>query len=216
MWRSLLRVEKVVVGPLSSNSYLVYDPDTNEGIIIDAGGDGDKIVALVDKACVKVNYLCCTHAHFDHILAADHVKDALGCKFLIHKDDAWLLEVAAESAKKYVEDIVPRIAEPDGYLYDGYTFKVGQHLLRVLHTPGHTPGSISVVGDRFVFTGDTLFAGTVGRTDFLGGNAEQLADSLSKKLMSLPDDYVVYPGHGRSTTIGTERRNNPFIKLVRR
>jgi glyoxylase-like metal-dependent hydrolase (beta-lactamase superfamily II) len=94
--------------------------------------------------------------------------------------------------------------------------EIGQHLLRVLHTPGHTPGSVSIVGDGFVFTGDTLFAGTVGRTDFPGGNAEQLADSLSKKLMSLPDYYVVYPGHGRPTTIGAERRGNPFINLTKR
>jgi len=204
----LLRIEKVVVGPLSSNSYLVYDPEMHEGIIIDAGGDGDKIVALVDRAGVKVGYLCCTHAHFDHTLAADYVRSVLGCKFLIHKDDVWLLEMAAKSARKYVE--------PDGYLYDGYMIEVGQQPLKVLHTPGHTPGSVSIVGDGFVFTGDTLFAGTVGRTDYPGGNAEQLADSLSKKLMSLPDDYVVYPGHGRPTTIGAERRSNPFIKLAKR
>jgi glyoxylase-like metal-dependent hydrolase (beta-lactamase superfamily II) len=194
----LLRVEKVIVGPLSSNSYLVYDSDVKEGIIIDAGGDGDKIVAL------------------DHILAVDYVRDVLGCKFLMHKDDVWLLEVAAKSARKYIGDDVPNISEPDGYLYDGYMLEIGQHLLRVLHTPGHTPGSVSIVGDGFVFTGDTLFAGTVGRTDFPGGNAEQLADSLSKKLMSLPDYYVVYPGHGRPTTIGAERRGNPFINLTKR
>ncbi|MCS7135549.1 MAG: MBL fold metallo-hydrolase [Nitrososphaerota archaeon] len=212
----MLRVERIVVGPLSSNSYLVYDPEINEGIIIDAGGDGDKIVALVDKTGVRVGYLCGTHAHFDHILAADYVKDVLGCKFLIHKDDAWLLEMAAKSAKKYIGDDVPKIAEPDGHLCDGHMLEVGQYILRVLHTPGHTPGSVSIVGDGVVFTGDTLFAGTVGRTDFLGGNAEQLADSLHKKLMSLPDDYVVYPGHGRSTTIGAERKNNPFIKLTKR
>ncbi len=212
----MLRVEKVVVGPLSSNSYLVYDSDTNEGIIVDAGGDGDKIVALVDRVSVKISYLCGTHAHFDHILAANYVRDALDCKFLIHKDDVWLLEIAAKIARKYVGDNIPNIAEPDGYLYDGYVLEIGQHLLRVLHTPGHTPGSVSIVGDGFVFTGDTLFAGTVGRTDFLGGNSEQLVNSLSKKLMSLPDDYVVYPGHGRLTTIGTERRDNPFIKLTRR
>lgn len=211
----MLRVEKVVVGPLSSNSYLVYDSDMNEGIIIDAGADGDKIVALVDRAGVSVGYLYGTHAHFDHILAADYVRDALGCKFLIHKDDVWLLEMAAKSARKYVGVDVPKIAEPDGYLYDGYIIEVGQHLIRVLHTPGHTPGSMSIVSDGVVFTGDTLFAGTVGRTDFPGGNAEQLADSLSKKLMSLPDDYVVYPGHGRSTTIGAERKSNPFIKLAK-
>jgi len=212
----LLHVEKVIVGPLSSNSYLVYDSDVREGIIIDAGGDGDKIVALVDNAGVRVGYLCATHAHFDHILAVDYVRDVLGCKFLMHKDDVWLLEVAAKSARKYIGDDVPNISEPDGYLYDGYMLEIGQHLLRVLHTPGHTPGSVSIVGDGFVFTGDTLFAGTVGRTDFPGGNAEQLADSLSKKLMSLPDYYVVYPGHGRPTTIGAERRGNPFINLTKR
>jgi len=208
----LMRVERVVVGPLSCNAYILYDSDEGVGIVIDAGGDGDKIVALVKGLDVRIGYLIGTHAHFDHVLAAKQVRDALGCEFLIHKDDAWLLELAAESAKKYIGGDVPEIADPDGYLYDGCTLKLGKHSVKVLHTPGHTPGSVSIVGDGFVFTGDTLFAGTVGRTDLPGGNAMQMAESVSKKLMSLPDDYVVYPGHGRPTTIGVERRSNPFIK----
>lgn len=212
----MINVKKLVVGPLSSNAYVVYDSDANAGIIVDAGGDGTKIVALVKRLDVKISHLCGTHAHFDHILAAKQVKDVLSCEFLIHKDDVWLLERAPESIKKYVGDDVPEIAEPDGYLYEGYTLEVGQHIVKVLHTPGHTPGSVSIVSDGLVFTGDTLFAGTVGRTDFPGGNAEQLAESLSKKLMSLPDDYVVYPGHGRPTTIGAEKKSNPFIKIAKR
>lgn len=210
----MVSIKRLVVGPLSSNSYLIYDRECMEGVLIDAGGDPEKIIELIDGLRVDVKLMLATHGHFDHVLGVKHVREELECKFLMHKDDLWLLEESAFYAKMYVDSV--EIAEPDGFLDEGYRVSFGKHTLRVLHTPGHTPGSLCFLGEGFIMTGDTLFAGTVGRTDLPGGSWEQLACSILDKLMSLPDDCIVYPGHGEHTSIGRERMSNPYIiRLIR-
>lgn len=206
---STISIRKVVVGPLSSNSYLLYDEEAKEGILIDAGGDPEKILKLVDSLRIYVRYVVATHGHFDHVIATKVIKDELGCRFLIHRDDVWLLKESELYAKMYVDEV--EIAEPDDFIYEGQRLDFGSHSIVVMHTPGHTQGSVCLLGKGFVMTGDTLFHGAVGRTDLPGGDYEQLARSIVGKLMRLPDDYIVYPGHGGLTSIGSERVNNPYV-----
>ncbi len=208
----MLLIERIIVGSLMSNVYLVFDNVTNEGILIDAGDDADKIIEVIKKNNVEVKRIYATHGHFDHVLAIGELKDYLECKFYIHQDDSPIVEKAAESCRRLLGRGCSDPPRPDGYVKDGDKITVGENVIRVLHTPGHTPGSVSYLTDDVVFTGDTLFAGAIGRHDFPGGNLEQLLKSLNK-LLNLPDHYSVYPGHGPSTTIGVERIYNPFIGL---
>jgi len=206
----LIKVERIVVGPLRTNSYIVYDGEGRSGIIIDPGGDAERIARAVETRGVEASAIYATHAHFDHILAVDQLRRDLSCKFFLHRDDEWLLGRMPSSARGYLGYEVPRIADPDAYAEEGQGIEIGECELRILHTPGHTPGGISIVGEGLAFTGDTLFAGSVGRTDLEGGDAAMLAKSILK-LLSLPDPYEVHPGHGWRTTIGRERAHNPFI-----
>ncbi len=206
----MLLIERVVVGPLMSNAYLVFDNVKGEGILIDAGDDSEKIIETVEKNKIRVKAIYATHGHFDHVLAVGEIKDYFECKFYIHREDLPILEKAAESCKKLLGRDYSNPPNPDGYIKDGDKITVGEYEIKVMHTPGHTPGSVSYLSKDAVFTGDTLFAGAVGRYDFPGGNLEQLLDSL-KKLLKLPDSFSVYPGHGPSTTIGVEKVHNPFI-----
>ena len=208
----MLLIERIVVGPLMSNVYLIFDNVEEEGILIDAGDDPDKIIKIVEKNNVEVKGIYVTHGHFDHVLAIRELQDYLECKFYIHQDDLPILEKAAESYKRLLGRECSNPPSPDGYVKDGEKITIGENEIKVLHTPGHTPGSVSYLTDDSVFTGDTLFAGAIGRHDFPGGSLEQLLNSLNK-LLSLPDNYSVYPGHGPSTTIGVERIYNPFIGL---
>lgn len=179
--------------------------------MIDPGGDADRILEAIRGLGVEVAAIYATHAHFDHVLAVDRVREELSCKFFLHRDDEWLLRRLPESVKRHLGYEVPSVADPDAYAEEGQLIDVGGYGLRVLHTPGHTPGGISLVGEGVAFTGDTLFAGSVGRTDLEGGDAAALSRSLIR-LLSLPDRYEVLPGHGRKTTIGFERAQNPFIR----
>lgn len=207
----MLAVERVEVGPLLSNSYLVFDPVLREGVIIDAGDDAWKILGVVQKYGVRVGAVYATHGHFDHVLAVRELKEALGCRFYIHEGDVFLLRSAAEEARKLIGARYPEPPEPDGHVEDGDEVKVGDEVLKVIHTPGHSPGSVCYLAGEAVFTGDTLFAGSIGRADLPGGDLNKLVDSILSKLFSLPDDSAVYPGHGPSTTIGAEKLYNLYV-----
>lgn len=206
----MLMVDRIIVGLLMSNSYLVFDPVVREGILIDAGDEAEKILKSIDRNRIEVKAIYATHGHFDHILAVRELKEYLGCKFYIHREDLDILEKSTLTYKEVIGERCPEPPAPDGYVEDGDTVKVGDSEIKVLHTPGHTAGSVSYVLDGAVFTGDTLFAGAIGRHDLPGGNLQQLLISLNK-LLSLPEDYSVYPGHGPSTTIGVEKIFNPFV-----
>jgi glyoxylase-like metal-dependent hydrolase (beta-lactamase superfamily II) len=201
-----MQIQTFNVGMLSTNCYVVNCPETKEAIIIDPGFDAsyeaEQIISYVDKNTLKVKFIVNTHGHADHISGDAVLKRKYGVPICIHTFDAPCLNVLGEV-----------ISSASVLLEDGELLKFGQMTLKVMHTPGHTPGGISLVGENLVFTGDTLFAGGIGRTDFAGGSDREMRLSL-KKLLCLPDNYVVYPGHGFVSTIGEEKRVNPFLRWL--
>jgi len=204
-------IDRVVVGALQSNSYIVFDQEFGEGLVIDAGEEPQKIIHRIEEKGIRVEGIYVTHCHFDHILAVRELKEALGCKFYIHRADEEVLKRSVEDAELYLGLSSFDPPKPDGYIDDGDEIRIGRNILKVLHTPGHTPGSISYVFDGGVFTGDTLFAGSIGRTDMFGGDIKLLVKSVVEKLFKLPDQYVIYPGHGPTSTIGVEKKFNPYV-----
>ena len=205
-------MEVVVVGPLGVNCLILGDQQSREGVVVDPGADADVILAAVARLGLKVKYILNTHGHFDHVGCNKQIQEQSAAEFLIHEQDLVLLSQAAKSARQYglqVEDS----PLPDRYLTDGLRLEFGDHGIEVLHTPGHTRGGCSLLlrEERVVITGDTLFADSVGRTDLPGGSHEQLIASIKNKLMPLEDETLVWPGHGPSSTIGRERRSNPYL-----
>lgn len=201
-----MQIQTFNVGMLSTNCYVVSCTETKEAIIIDPGFDhtheADQIIRYVDENCLKVKFIVNTHGHLDHIRGDGILKRKYEVPIFIHAYDASCLD-------EFGLDFSPA----NVLLEDGGVVKFGGVTLKVMHTPGHTVGGISLVGEKLVFTGDTLFAGGIGRTDFEGGYDRDMRKSL-EALLGLPDDYVVYPGHGGISTIGKERRFNPFLRWL--
>ena len=205
-------IETIVVGPLGVNCLILGDKQSKEGVVIDPGADCEMILGAVDRLGLTIKYLINTHGHFDHVGCNGPILKETGAEFLIHEKDLDLLKMASRSAHKYglvVEDS----PAPGRYLVDGMRLDFGRRSIEVLHTPGHTEGGCCLLlrNEKLVVTGDTLFADSVGRTDLPGGSHEILMASIKDKLMPLEDDTLVWPGHGPSTTIGHERRLNPYI-----
>ena len=189
-------LKRLVVGPYASNCYIVGSEKTKEGIIIDPGADADKILETVQESEFKIKLIVITHGHVDHVSALDEVREATGAEAAIHANDAGGREEETGKLK---------------FFNGGETIEVGELRFTVLHTPGHSPGGISLFGHGILFSGDTLFNYGIGRYDLPDSSLSQLTDSLSK-LLSLPDDTVVLPGHGPDTTVSTEKRGNPFLR----
>lgn len=202
-------LDKLIVGPLEVNCYILGDEETKEAAVIDPGDEDDRILDLLNEKGLKLRYIINTHAHFDHVGVNQSLKEATGAEIMIHEGDKDLLRVAGEQAFLYGLDVPP--SEPDRFLRDDDEICIGEIKLRVLNTPGHSDGCICLLGNGFVFTGDTIFAGSAGRTDFPGGNMGKLLKSIRERLATLDDNIKVYPGHGPETTIGFEKRNNPFF-----
>ncbi len=203
-------LKKIEVGALAANCYILSCDKTKETVIIDPGGDYPLIKKELERGDFQIKYILATHCHFDHIGAVGEVKREYSADFLIHKLDEGILKRAASSAKKWGISIsLP--PSPDGYLIDGQILRFGQVKLKIMHSPGHSPGSVCFYDAKKIFTGDTLFLGSVGRWDFPGGSLKDLAKSV-KKILSLNENLKVYPGHGPETTIEKEKRNNYFIK----
>lgn len=201
------------VGPLETNCYLVWDSESNSAALIDPGSFPNELSEAIGAASLRVEWIVNTHCHFDHTAGNSAAKDSLGAPLAIHELDLSGLERMHVSAAEFMPGLmVPQSPKPDRLLREGDTLRLGDSELKVVHTPGHSPGSISLVSEGIVFSGDTLFAGGVGRTDLTGGDWEVLMRSLSEKLMALPDDTLVLPGHGPGTTIGRERIANPFVR----
>ncbi|MBU0543872.1 MAG: MBL fold metallo-hydrolase [Proteobacteria bacterium] len=202
-------IKDLSVGPIMANCFIVGCEKTREAAVIDPGDEPDKILLTLAGLKLKVKYIINTHGHFDHVGGNKRMKDATGADILIHSLDAPMLGYISQSASAWgmnAEDSPP----PDLMLKDGDKIKFGDITLKVIHTPGHSPGGISLYSDGFVFVGDTLFAGSIGRTDFPGGDFDTLISSIRKKLFVLGDDVRVFTGHGPETTIGAEKKYNPF------
>ena len=205
-------IKSLTVGPIMANCYILGCEKTGAAIVVDPGDDVDKILLILAEAKLKVKYIINTHGHFDHVGGNMKLKETTGADILIHADDAPMLNHLQEAAASFglSSDNSPA---PDRLLKDGDSISCGSIMLEVLHTPGHSPGGISLFTQNAVFVGDTLFAGSIGRTDLPGGNFDILKSSIHNKLFVLPDDVTVYPGHMGTTTIGREKRYNPFVGI---
>jgi len=208
--RDEMLIETVVVGPLQVNCYVVGCETTGEAIVIDPGDEAEWVAEVVRHRGWTVRRIVNTHAHFDHLGGVRELKELTGAPFALHEAELPLVQSFVRQALFFGF----RVGDPpevDDFLAEGDEVAFGEVRLKVLHTPGHSPGGISLVGDGVVFVGDELFAGSIGRTDLPGGDYETLINSVRTKLFTLEDDTIVYPGHGPATTIGRERRYNPFF-----
>jgi hydroxyacylglutathione hydrolase len=203
-----MMIKKFVVGSLESNCFIIADEKLKECLITDPGDEPDRILDFIHENNFKVKYIVCTHAHFDHVAAVSDIKKDTDALVVIHKDDIELYKSTKNQAAQWGFDIDPQ-PEPDMLVSEGDRIVVGELRFKVLHTPGHSPGGICLYGEGILITGDTLFSGSVGRTDLYGGNMADLRRSF-KRLMSLPDSIRILPGHGPESTIGREKTANFF------
>lgn len=203
--------EILTVGPLGVNCYIVGDDKTREAIVVDPGGNARDILDTLRREQLQCVAIVNTHAHFDHIIALTEVRERTGAPFMLHVDEAKVLASASLGAKMF-GFAMAQLKPAERLLRDGDAVRFGDVSLKILHTPGHTPGGICLLGDGWVISGDTLFQAGIGRTDLPGGDYATLMASIRDKLLTLPDAMVVYPGHGDSTTIGEERQLNPFLR----
>ena len=197
-------------GPLEVNCYIIGCEKTAKAAVVDPGGDADKIMALLGTLGLDLQFVVNTHGHFDHIGANRSLVEATGAQLLIHKADSPLLHQAKAHAAMFGLS-TESSTEPARELLDGDVIQLGDLSIRTIHTPGHSPGGICLYVEDCLFVGDTLFAGSIGRTDLPGGDYQQLISSIVDRLMPLPDQTRVFPGHGPATTIGNEKRHNPFL-----
>ncbi len=211
MRRSVLIIKKLEVGPIMANCFILGCESTKEAVVIDPGDDADRILMALAKAELKVKCLINTHGHFDHVGANKKMKEVTAAPIAIHAGDEPMLTELSRSAAMFglsAENSPPA----DRLLEDGDEVVFGEITLKVIHTPGHSPGGICLHTPGHLFAGDTLFAGSIGRTDLPGGDYDTLIASIKERLLELPEDTVVYTGHGPETSIGNEKRMNPFLR----
>lgn len=199
-------IKRVIAGVNAVNCYIAFDEETREAVVLDPGGDVDDICKALNQFGAKVKYIVLTHGHFDHTSGVEELKNIVGAPVAMAKEDNDMFLQGAMYYGPLPED------GADICLKDGDTLEFGNHTMKVLVTPGHTPGGISLLVDNDIFTGDTLFAGSIGRTDLPGGNYETIMSSIKNKLMPLANTIAVHPGHGPSSTIGHEKMTNPFMR----
>ena len=204
-------IKNIVVGPLEVNCYILGCEDTKEAAIIDPGDNADEIISNIEKEGLKPKFIINTHAHFDHIGGVKVIQDHFKIDFILHEGDLFLVENASEQATAFgLKPISKPVVNKN--VTNGEKVNLGNKSITVIHTPGHSPGGVCYYSDNNVFVGDTLFAGSIGRTDLPGGSYDTLINSIKENLFPLGDSTIVYPGHGPSTTIGNEKEHNPFLK----
>ncbi|WDP92667.1 MAG: MBL fold metallo-hydrolase [Desulfobacter sp.] len=204
-------IQKLEVGPIMANCFILGCEKTKEAAVIDPGDDADRILMALAKSELRVKYLINTHGHFDHVGANKRMKEATGADIACHPEDEPMLVELSRSAAMFglsAENSPPA----DLLLKEGDEVSFGEITLKVIHTPGHSPGGICLYTPGHLFAGDTLFMGSIGRTDLPGGNYDTLISSIKTKLLDLPEDTMVYTGHGPETNIGNEKRMNPFLR----
>lgn len=205
-----MKVRCIAVGPLQVNCYLAACERTGDAVAIDPGDEAPLIVEAIDRGGFTLRHVLLTHCHADHVGGINGLVEKHPAPIAMHEADRSMLESAVEHGRLFglqIEAPPP----PDNYLVEGDLVKFGEESLKVLHTPGHSPGGICFLGAAEIFVGDTLFAGSIGRFDFPGGSYETLIEGISSKILTLPEDVIVYPGHGPATNVGQEKRTNPFF-----
>ena len=205
-------IKELAVGPIMANCFIVGCEDTRKSVVIDPGDDSDRILLSLAESKLTVKYIINTHGHFDHVGANRKMKEATGAELMIHPLDAPMLGFLTSAASSFGLS-AENSPDADKEIVDGDIISFGKVELNVIHTPGHSPGGISLYTSGHVFVGDTLFAGSIGRTDFPGGDYNTLISSVQKRLFPLGDDTRVYCGHGPQTTIGREKKFNPFVRI---
>lgn len=205
-----MRLQILPLGPLGANCVIVWDEASKEGFVVDPGDEPEIILDFIKKHGIKAKGIICTHAHFDHVGALTEIKEQTGARVMLHEAELELYIGVSDQAAFWGYDLEP-LPQPDVLLDDGDVIEADNFSFRVIHTPGHSPGGICLYGQGFLISGDTLFAGSIGRTDFFGGSMKEIKESL-KKIASLPPDTAVIPGHGPATTIGDELKENPFYQ----
>ncbi len=201
----------MAAGIYAANCYIVYSEKTKDGIIVDPGGDSDDILDFINERTINIDYIILTHGHGDHIGGVISLINKLKVPLLIHEEDIDMIS----DANMNLSNIMPSgpvELKADRLLKDGDIIKFGDLEAEIIHTPGHTKGGISIkIGDNLI-TGDTLFQGSIGRTDLIGGDYDTIISSIKEKLLIFPDHTIVWPGHGAESTVGIEKRNNPFLR----
>ncbi len=203
-------IRTLEVGPIMANCYILGCEDTKEAVVIDPGDEADRILMTLAKDKLTVKYIINTHGHFDHIGANKELKEATKAKLMIHAEDEPMLSEIAQHAGSFgltAENSPPA----DIHIADNDEIKFGNITLKVIHTPGHSRGGVCLLTDKVLIAGDTLFAGSIGRTDLPGGDYDTLISSIKTKLLTLDEETIVYTGHGPETSIGREKKINPFL-----
>jgi glyoxylase-like metal-dependent hydrolase (beta-lactamase superfamily II) len=200
------------VGPFATNCYVIWDASTKQAAIIDPGGDRQRIEEMIASHGLDVKYTLLTHGHPDHTFFAGELAGHYGAEVAMHESDIPTLTESLPIAEMFYDLTSYEAFSPSIVLNDGDWIDLGDSRIRVLHTPGHSRGGVSFVTHEGIFCGDTVFAGSVGRTDFPGGSMEQLINSIQAQLLTLDDQTPLYPGHGPATTVGAERRSNPYLQ----
>jgi hydroxyacylglutathione hydrolase len=206
-----LIIKRLVVSHLSANCYIVGTESSGKGMVIDPGGNEEMILRAIADSGLKIRIIVLTHGHSDHIAALYDVQNHTGAQVAVHIEDADFLEGYGSFSSQFgISYKTPH--PPDRLLREGDIIECGGLTFTVIHTPGHTPGSICLLTGDKVFTGDTIFRRGIGTTLMPGSSRPQLIESIRTRLMTLPDETIIYPGHGRETTVGAERRDNPYVR----
>lgn len=206
-----MKVLVMEVGSIGTNCYLVINEENKSGVVIDPGGDGDMILDKIRQKGLNIEAIFLTHGHSDHIMAVDEIRTATGAKVYISQEDAGMLIKASSNLSLYM-GASREFKAADEFFEDGETLTVAGLNFKVIATPGHTKGGVCLICEDIVFCGDTVFSESIGRTDLPGGSYSQILQSIKNKILVLPDEMKLLPGHGPATTIGWERRRNPFLQ----
>lgn len=206
-------VEALPVGPFQMNCYLAYDEASKKGVVFDPGDEVPRILARIDQLGLEISQILLTHGHIDHVAFAEDLHRKLGVPMLLHKDDWEMARAAPQQAMMFGLPPGP-VPSVDGPLEVSKAYRADPFEFEIRHTPGHSPGSVTLISHphRLALVGDAVFQGSIGRTDLPGGNYRQLIEAIRSQILSLPDDYRLFPGHGPATTVGQERQSNPFLQ----